>query len=54
MIWRVQAHCYVDNPASVRVLEKCGMQKEGLVRRGFMFPNLSDEPGDVYLYAVTR
>ena len=53
-IWRVQAHCSADNPASERVMAKCGMQKEGLLRRAFLFPNLSDEPGDAYLYAVTK
>ena len=53
-VWRVQAHCSVDNPASARVMEKCGMQKEGLLRRAFLFPNLSDEPGDAYLYARAK
>jgi len=53
-VWRVQAHCSVGNAASARVMEKCGMKKEGLLRRAFLFPNLSDKPGDAYLYAVTR
>ena len=53
-IWRVWAYCYVDHAASVRVLEKCGMQREGRVHRGFVFPNLSDQPDDVFLYAITK
>jgi RimJ/RimL family protein N-acetyltransferase len=53
-VWRVQAHCSVDNPASVRVMEKCGMRREGRLGRAFVFPSLAEEPGDVFLYAVTK
>jgi len=53
-IWRVWAYCHVDNAASTRVLENSSMQREGRLRRGFLFPNLCDDPGDVYLYAVTK
>ena len=53
-IWRVWAYCNVGNEASARVLKKCGMKQEGRVHRGFVFPNLSDEPGDVFLYAITK
>ena len=51
---RMFAYCHVDNAASVRVLEKCGMKRERRVHRGCVFPNLSEEPQDVFLYAITR
>jgi lincosamide nucleotidyltransferase A/C/D/E len=51
---RVDAMCDVDNRASVRVLEKSGMLREGRLRRYGVHPNLGDEPRDVYLYARTR
>ena len=51
-IFRVWALCDVDNPASARVLEKVGMQREGLLRRQTIHPNISDEPRDSYCYAA--
>lgn len=53
-IWRVEALVDVDNPGSARVMEKLGMRREGLLARWGYHPNASDEPRDVYLYAVTR
>jgi len=53
-IYRVQATCDVENIASARVMEKAGMTREGLLRRYVMHPNLSDEPRDVYLYAIVK
>lgn len=53
-IYRVWAICDHDNRASARVLEKIGMQCEGLMRRGVLHPNLSDEPRDCWLYARVR
>ncbi len=49
---RLYALCHVDHGASVRVLEKCGFEREGRLRRHSEFPNLS--PGrleDVLCYA---
>jgi ribosomal-protein-alanine N-acetyltransferase len=49
---RLYALCHPDHPASRRVLEKCGFQREGVLRRHSEFPNL--EPGkasDVLCYA---
>jgi RimJ/RimL family protein N-acetyltransferase len=51
-IFRVWALCDVDNPASARLLEKVGMQREGLLRRQTIHPNISDEPRDSYCYAA--
>lgn len=53
-IYRVCADCDVENNASVRVMEKVGMQREGLLRRYVIHPNISDEPRDSYLYAIVK
>jgi len=53
-IYRIWAVCDVDNLASSHVLEKVGMQREGLLRRYTMHPNFSDEPRDCYCYAITK
>jgi hypothetical protein len=53
-IFRVWALCDVDNLASARVMEKVGMQREGILRRWILHPNLSDEPRDVYCYSVVK
>src|SRR5574341_1103293 len=47
-IYRVWAVCDVENAASARVLEKIGMQREGILRRYIMHPNVSNEPRDCY------
>jgi RimJ/RimL family protein N-acetyltransferase len=33
---KITAHVFLHNPASARVLEKCGFQQEGLLRRHFV------------------
>jgi ribosomal-protein-alanine N-acetyltransferase len=48
---RVQATCHPDNSASLRVLEKCGYEVEGRLRRCRIFPNLGDEPQDLLILA---
>ena len=53
-IFRVFATCDVDNPASARVMEKVGMKYEGLLRRYMIHPNISEEPRDCLMYAVTK
>ncbi len=53
-IYRVWAVCDVENVASARVLEKVGMQREGILRRYIMHPNVSDEPRDCYCYSVVK
>lgn len=53
-IYRVWAVCDIENKASARVMEKTGMRREGILRRFIIHPNISDEPRDVYLYAMTR
>ena len=53
-IWRVWATCDVDNPASARVLEKLGMEFEGVLKRWIVHPNVSAEPRDSRCYARVR
>jgi len=53
-IWRIWAYCDVENGASARVLERSGMQHEGILRRAILHPNRSATPRDVHLYARVR
>lgn len=53
-IYRVWAVCDYENLASARVMEKVGMTREGLLQRGVLHPNMSDEPRDCWLYAKVK
>ncbi|MCI0650822.1 MAG: GNAT family N-acetyltransferase [Planctomycetes bacterium] len=53
-IHRVWAFCDVDNLASARVLEKLGMEREGILRRWFVHPNVSAFPRDCYSYSLVK
>jgi [ribosomal protein S5]-alanine N-acetyltransferase len=48
---RIHAHCHTQHHASWHVMEKCGFEREGILRRHTVFPNLSPEPEDVLSYA---
>lgn len=49
---RIQALVEPDNIASIRVLEKCGYQREGLLRK--YYPSVSRGLLDVVMYAIVR
>jgi [ribosomal protein S5]-alanine N-acetyltransferase len=53
-IYRVYATTDLENIASRRVLEKVGMQCEGILRKYILHPNISDIPRDSYMYAITK
>lgn len=53
-IWRIGDVCDVDNPASARVMEKAGLECEGVLRRWIIHPNLGPEPRDCFSYARVR
>ena len=53
-VFRIWTVCDVDNAASVRVLEKLGMVREGLLKRWSIHPNISSEPRDFYCYAIVK
>jgi ribosomal-protein-alanine N-acetyltransferase len=48
---KVTAHVFLHNPASARVLEKCGFQQEGLLRKHFL---KDDEFIDARLFGLLR
>ena len=53
-VYRVWAVCDCENKASARVLEKVGMQREGILRRYIVHPNVSAEPRDCSVYSKIR
>ncbi len=53
-IYRMEATCDIENKASARALEKAGLSREGLLRRYIIHPNISPEPRDSLLYAITK
>src|SRR5262245_52680546 len=48
---KITAHVFPHNPASARVLEKCGFQQEGFLRRHFLKDN---QFLDARLFALLR
>lgn len=53
-IWRVWWYCHVNNTRAQHGLERMGAVREGRLRRFEVFPNISDEPQDVYVYSIVR
>jgi len=53
-LYRVDAHCDVENRGSERVMQKAGMQHEGVLRRYCVLPNCGEDPRDLNLYAIVR
>lgn len=53
-LYRMEATCDIDNKASARALEKAGLAREGVLRRYMIHPNISPEPRDSLLYAITK
>jgi ribosomal-protein-alanine N-acetyltransferase len=53
-VYRVWATCDVENVASARLLESVGMEREGVLRRWIVHPNMSDTPRDALCYAIVR
>ncbi len=55
VLHRVHAVCDVDNAGIIRVLEKCGLRREGrMVRRGKARPEAPEPWFDQYGYAILR
>lgn len=53
-ISRVDAICDVENERSVRVLEKLGFCREGILRQWALHPIISPIPRDCFSYVKTR
>lgn len=51
---RAWAYCAVENAASARVMEKAGLEREGVLRRWQSFPNVGPEPRDCVFYARVK
>ena len=54
MVFRLWATCDTLNLASARVLEKLGLQREGILRRWIVHPNVSMQPRDSFVYSKVR
>ena len=53
-IFRVWAFCDVENTTSARVLEKSGMDKEGILRRWIRLPQFGEIPRDCFCYSIVK
>jgi RimJ/RimL family protein N-acetyltransferase len=53
-IYRVWATCDIENIGSARLLERVGMEREGVLRRWLVHPNLSDTPRDCFCYSIIK
>ena len=53
-IFRVWAFCDIENIASKKTMEKCGMQCEGVLRRWILLPQLSQIPRNCFCYATIK
>ena len=53
-IYRVWATCDLENTASARLLERLGMEREGVLRRWLVHPNVSDTPRDCFCYSIVK
>lgn len=51
---RLSAFCEIENIGSYRVMEKAGMQFEGIWRAHSVLPNLGPSPRDMKCYAIVR
>jgi len=53
-IERVWATCDTENAASIRALEKLGFEREQILLKAIVRPQISPEPRDAYLYRCLR
>ena len=53
-IYRVWATCDTENLASVRVLERLGLEREGILRSYAVRPNICMTPRDAFVYSKVR
>jgi len=53
-IYRVWAFCDIENMASKKVMEKCGMQCEGILRSWLKLPQLGEKPRDCSCYSIIK
>jgi ribosomal-protein-alanine N-acetyltransferase len=51
-IFRISTFVDVENIASIRVLEKCGLIKEASLTNWMRFPNQQNQPKDCAIYVL--
>jgi len=51
-ITKIFATCDIENIASIRVLEKIGMNKERIIEKYVVRPNIDKAPRDAYLFSM--
>jgi RimJ/RimL family protein N-acetyltransferase len=49
---RIAAFCHADNRASERVMQKLGLEREGLLKAWAIYPNIGPDPQDTLVYAA--
>jgi len=54
LIWRIGDVVDAENLASARVMEKAGLQREGLLRRWDLHPDMGNAPRNCFSYAKAR
>jgi ribosomal-protein-alanine N-acetyltransferase len=52
--FRISGFCDIENVGSARVMEKAGLEREGVLRRWVIHPKASSEPRDCFVYAKVR
>jgi RimJ/RimL family protein N-acetyltransferase len=53
-IYRVWAVCDLENYGSKRVMEKIGMNYEGILKKWTLHPNVSRIPRDCFVYSIVK
>lgn len=53
-VFRIGAVCDIENIASARVMEKSGLNREGVLRRWLLHPGISPKPRDCFCYSWVR
>ena len=51
-IFRIGTFVDMENSASIKVLQKCGLVEEARLEKWFHFPNQNDEPKDCVLFRL--
>jgi len=52
-VHRVWGYCHVDNIPAQRVMTRAGAVFEGRLHKWAVFPNVSSEPADCFVYSAT-
>jgi len=53
-IYRIYATHYLENEKSGRVMQKLGMQLEGILKKNTIYPNISNIPLDDKIYSIVK